>query len=281
MAQGSKRRGRARGRRKKTQAQLADKYECYQKSVQEPEADIPVIHRIFRNHRGRRPHSLREDFCGTAALACAWVRNHRDNVAFGVDLDPEPLAWSVRHNIAALTPDQASRVKLIEGNVLDVGHEPVDVTVAFNFSYFLFRKRVQMLHYFRQARATLKPDGIFFLDAYGGPEAQISTTDERECEGGFTYLWEQASFDPIQNWGVNYIHYQFPDGSELRRAFSYAWRIWSVPEIRELLEEAGFSGTEVYWEGTDHHTGEGNNVFTRREHARDDPAWVAYLVALP
>jgi hypothetical protein len=271
---------RARRPGRKTEAQRADKYVCYQNSVQEPEADIPLIERIFKRHRGRAPRSLREDFCGTATFSCAWIERHRENVAFGIDLDPEPLEWGARNNVAPLSMDQQSRIKLIEGNVLDVGHELVDVTVAFNFSYFLFRTRKEMRKYFRAARATLGPEGILVLDAYGGPEAQQSQTEERELDD-FTYIWEQHSFDPIHNWGVNYIHFAFPDGSELRRAFSYEWRIWSVPEIRETLEEAGFSKCEIYWEGTDSKTNEGNDIFTRREHARDDPAWICYLVALP
>ena len=267
-------------RKKKTQAQLADKYVCYQSSVQEPEADVPVLHRIFKRHRGRAPLSLREDFCGTAAFACEWVRSHRGRSAYGVDLDPEPLEWGRQHNLSKLTPEQQSRVKLIEGDVLTVGHERVDITCAFNFSYSLFRTRRQLIHYFEQARATLNGDGMLFLDLYGGPESQQSQVEERDC-GDFTYIWEQHSFDPIQNHGCNYIHYDFPDGSRLHRAFSYEWRIWSLPELREVLEDAGFRKTEVYWEGTDRKTGEGNSVFSLRESATDDPAWVAYVVALP
>ena len=265
-------------RRGKTQAQLADKYVCYQNSVQEPEADVPFVERIFRKHRGRPARTLREDFCGTAAFACAWVKRHRENFAFGIDLDPEPLAWGRQHNVGALNPHQQARVKLIEGNVLHVGHELVDVTVAYNFSYFLFRTRPEMLEYFRKARASLRPDGLLFLDAYGGPESQEAKTEKRK-HGGITYIWEQRSFDPIQNHGVNYIHYLFPDGSQIRRAFSYEWRIWSIPEIREVLLDAGFSETEVYWEGTDKKSGEGNDVFSRRESAPDDLAWICYVVA--
>jgi len=267
-------------RRGGTQARRADKYLCYQNSVQEPEADIPFVERVYRRHRGRPPRRLREDFCGTAAFACAWAARHRDNVAFGIDLDPEPLAWGRAHNLSRLDPEQQSRVKLIEGNVLAVGHEPVDVTVAYNFSYFLFRTRPGMIEYFRAARASLAGDGLLFLDAYGGPESQQTKTERRKCEG-FTYVWEQHRFDPIHNHGTNYIHYEFPDGSRLRRAFAYDWRIWSIPEIREALLDAGFAKTEVYWEGTDRETGRANDIFTRRERASDDPAWVAYVVAIP
>jgi SAM-dependent methyltransferase len=268
-----------RGPGRQTLAQRADKYECYQQSVQEPEAEIPVIQRVFRKHRGRAPRSLREDFCGTAAMSCAWVREHRENSAVGIDLDPECLAWGARHNVRALAPEQQARVKLIEGDVLDVGHEPVDVTVAFNFSYFLFHTRQQMLRYLRRARATLGADGILFLDAYGGTEAQQPRLVRRACKG-FTYVWEQRSFDPIHNWGQNFIHYEFPDGSAIRRAFRYDWRIWTIPELREILADAGFSRSEVYWEGTCQRTGRGNDRFVRRERAEPDPAWIAYLAAL-
>jgi hypothetical protein len=67
----------------------------------------------------------------------------------------------------------------------------------------------------------------------------------------------------------------------LRRAFSDSSRVWTLPEIRELLDEAGFSESHVYWEGTDRRTGDGNDVFTRREKVDGDPAWVAHIVALP
>jgi hypothetical protein len=271
---------RSQRRRGRTLAQQADKYDCYQKSVQEPDAEIPVIQRVFRKHRGRAPRSLREDFCGTAAMACAWVRSHAHNTAVGIDLDEECLQWGGRHNLSALTPEQQSRVKLIQGNVLDVGHEPVDVTVAFNFSYFLFRTRPEMVRYMKAARATLGAEGMLFLDAYGGTEAQQPRTVRRPYRG-FTYVWEQRSFDPIQNWGQNFIHYEFPDGSALHSAFRYDWRIWSIPELREILADAGFSKTEVYWEGTSQRTGQGNDIYTRRERAEADPAWVSYLVALP
>jgi hypothetical protein len=265
--------------RRKTLAQRADKYLCYQRSVQEPDLDVTFVDRVFRKLRGRPARSLREDFAGTAAFSCAWVRRHRENTAFAIDLDPEPLEWGRRHNVAALGPEQQARVKLIEGDVRDVGHEPVDVTVAYNFSYFLFETRPELLGYFRAARATLASDGALFLDVYGGGQAMEALVEATEFDD-FTYVWEQRSFDPIHNRGENHIHFEFPDGSELRRAFSYSWRVWTVPEIRELLAEAGFSECPVYWEGTDRRTGEGNDVFTRRERAEGDPAWVAHLVAL-
>jgi SAM-dependent methyltransferase len=275
-----KRARKAEGRSRKTEARQADRYTLYEESVQDPDADVELMGRIFRNHFGRPPRLLREDFCGTALLARRWVEKHRENRAWGIDLDPEPLAWGREHNVAALTPEQASRVKLIEGDVRDIGHERVDVTVGFNFSYFLFKTRPELRHYFEAARATLKDEGMLVLDAYGGADAQRTQEEERSVKR-YRYVWDQNTFDPISHRAVNHIHFEFRDGSRIRRAFSYEWRLWTLPEIRELLVEAGFSVVEIYWENTDRETDEGNGVFTRRDKALDDPAWIAYIAALP
>ncbi|MDH3211839.1 MAG: class I SAM-dependent methyltransferase [Myxococcales bacterium] len=266
--------------RRASEARRADRYALYEKSVQEPDADIHLIRRVFRKHTGRPPRLLREDFCGTALLACRWVEQHEKNRAWAIDLDPQPLAWGRQHNVAPLRPEQAARVKLIEGDVRDIGHEKVDVTVAFNFSYFLFKTRSELRYYLETARATLKDDGMLMLDAYGGADSQRTSEEERPV-GRFTYVWDQHLFDPITHSVLNYIHFEFKDGSRIRRAFAYDWRLWTLPEIRDLLIDVGFRRVEVYWENTDSKTGEGNNVFTRRERAIDDPAWIAYIVALP
>jgi hypothetical protein len=79
---------------------------------------------------------------------------------------------------------------------------------------------------------------------------------------------------------VNFIHFEFDDGSRINRAFRYDWRLWGLFELRDLLDDAGFSKTEVYWEGTDRQTGEGNDVFRRRERAEDDPAWICYIAGI-
>jgi SAM-dependent methyltransferase len=269
------------GRKKKsrTEARRADKYDLYQRAVQVPESDVRFLRRIFKRRFGRSARSLREDFCGAAALCCSWVEAHPKNLAFGVDLDPEPLGWGREHNLDGLRKKDARRVKLFEGDVRGVSHEKVDITVAFNFSYFLFKTRPELLRYFRKARTTLKDEGLFVLDVFGGSEAYRAMEEETD-HGDFTYCWEQARYEPISNELLSHIHFEFPDGSRMKKAFSYDWRLWSIRELRELLEEAGFSKSEVYWEGTDTKTWEGNGVFTHRERAADDPAFVAYIAAV-
>jgi hypothetical protein len=100
---------------------------------------------------------------------------------------------------------------------------------------------------------------------------------ERTSHGAFTYIWDQAHYNPISGDITCHIHFRFRDGSRLDNAFTYHWRLWSLPELTELLEESGFRAT-VYWEGTDRN-GEGDGVFTPATEGEADAAWIAYIVA--
>ncbi len=265
--------------KKKRTRPAPDKYDLYQRSVQEPEADVKFLQRLFKKQFGRPARILREDFCGTAYLSCTWAAKHQENRAWGIDLDPEPLAWGEKHNLSKLSEEAQSRVHLVKGNVLSAQTPPADINAAFNFSYFLFKTRDELRGYFEKARTTLAEEGLFVLDAYGGADAQRRQREVREHEG-FDYVWDQDVFDPITHDVVNYIHFEFRRRKRMKRAFTYHWRLWSLPEIQELLGEAGYSDVGVYWEGVEADTDEGNGVFTRRKHAPDDPAWIAYIVAV-
>jgi SAM-dependent methyltransferase len=259
-------------------AKKADRHELYELSVQEPESECDLIDQAWEEQRGRRCESIREDFCGTAVVCMEWVKRRRVHTAVGVDLDPSVLKWG-RHRIPQrLTTEQASRITLIEDNVLTVETEPVDSVLAMNFSYYLLRTRAALREYFERAHAALKDDGMFLLDAYGGSDSFLEMEEERDMDG-FTYIWDQNKYNPITGGATNYIHFSFPDGSSIRKAFEYEWRLWTLPEIREVLLEAGFGEVVVYWEGTDEETEEGDGEFTVSTEGEACPGWVAYLVA--
>ena len=264
--------------RKTTSAQRADRYVLYQRSVQDADWEIDFMAGLYKGLRGRNPRRLREDFCGTGLFSCAWVKSAADREATGVDLDPEVLAWSRAHNLPRLRPAALQRLELVQADVMSVKATPADIVCAFNFSYWIFKERATLRRYFENVRNGLKADGIFMLDAFGGYEAG-KVMREREDFGPFTYIWDQAEYDPVTGAITCHIHYSFPDGSRLNKAFSYHWRLWTLPELQEILAEAGFRNVRVWWQGTDPKTGEGSDEFAPVEHGDPDPSWIAYIVA--
>jgi hypothetical protein len=268
-------------KKRPSMADLADRHRLYELSVQCAEAELDFVEETFQVLRGREARSVREDFCGTANVCCDWVRRDKRNSAVGVDLDPEVLAWGRDNQLSALSKTERSRVKLIEDNVLTAEAPKSDVVLAMNFSYWLFADRAQLLEYFKTARRNLVKDGVMFLDAYGGYDSFREVDEEREIDDGgegFTYIWDQAHFNPVNNHVQCHIHFAFPDGSVMENAFSYYWRMYTLPEIRDLLLEAGFKEVTVFWQGWDE-DGEADGEFYPTEEADADAGWVCYLAA--
>ncbi len=257
-------------------ASTADKHDLYQRAVQNPEEEAKFVAQTFRELRGREATTLREDFCGTAAFSASWVRlAPASNRATGLDVDRAVLAWGRAHNVVPLG-ELADRVTLLEQDVRETTPPEFDVVAAFNFSYWVFKTRRALAEYFTAVHASLRRDGAFFLDAYGGWEAHEPMTERRAIDGKFTYVWDQSSVNPIDNGIVNHIHFRFRDGTELQRAFTYDWRLWSLAEIRELLLECGFATVTVYWDVAEDGDEED---YQPRARADNQPGWLAYIVA--
>ncbi len=260
-------------------ADQADRHRLYELSVQYAASEIEFVDETYQSIRGHKPELLREDFCGTANVCCEWVRHRKRNRAIGVDLDREVLTWGQDHKLSELTLGQRKRIELIEENVLHVETESPDIISAMNFSYWLFKERKDLKHYFTRVKAALAEDGIFFLDAYGGYDSFRELEEEREVnDGEFTYIWEQERYDPVSGGLICHIHFAFPDGSRLNRAFSYDWRLWTLPEIRDLLEEVGFSKVTIYWQGWDE-DGEPDGIFVPSTTGEADAGWICYISA--
>lgn len=236
---------------KSTMASRAQLHELYEKAVQSPEADVEFITETYEKLRGRAPISLREDFCGTAKMATTWCLSDPSRTAVGVDIDAPTLAWGRENNLAPNQKALGDRVQLKEGDVRHTECAPADVACAMNFSFCVFKTRPELLSYLRQVKQSLKADGMVFLELYGGTEAIIEFEEEREVDDHLTYCWDQDSYDPITHETTCLIHFSFSDGSELRSAFRYDWRLWTVPELRELLIEAGFAQVKVFWESVE------------------------------
>jgi SAM-dependent methyltransferase len=253
-----------------------DPHVLYQEAVQSPEVDVRLIDRHFRRIVGRPATTFREDFCGTALLACAWVGLGRERRAVAIDLDRPTLRWGERHNLARLPEAARTRIDLVHADVLEVRRPKADIVAALNFSYCVFKTRPQMLAYVRNALRSLNPGGLLVLDVWGGSDTQTAHADRRRVRG-MTYVWDQVSFDPVSYHADCRIHFEFPDGRKRRNAFAYDWRLWTLPELRDLLDEAGFADIHVLWESADA-KGRGTGRFRRIERAGPERSWIAYIV---
>jgi len=254
-------------------AKQADRHELYELSVQCAESEIDFIDETFTTLRGRQAKILREDFCGTANVCCDWVQRRKNNIAIGIDIDHEVLEWGRSNNLSKLPKPSRNRIQLLEQNVLTAETKPIEIISAMNFSYW------DLNLYFQQVYKALTNDGVFFLDAYGGYDSFRTITEKTKIEGqNFTYIWEQEKYDPISGKLICHIHFKFSDGSKLKKAFSYNWRLWTLPEIRELLTEAGFRRVTLYWQGFDEND-EPDGDFQPTKEAESDASWICYISA--
>jgi len=232
-----------------------DRHDLYELCTQTPERDVGLLRAISRGAR-----LLGEDFAGTAALAHAWVRAVRGGRAVAVDRDPEPLRRRAADR----------RVARLVADVRRVARR-VDLLVALNFSVCELHDRRDLVAYLRHARRRLTRGGAFVADLYGG-EGAFDVGRQRERHRGprgekVIYEFEQRSADALTGRVVDALHFEVTGKSgarhaairggrtiRLRDAFVYDWRLWSLPELRDALRDAGFARTEVY---------------SRFEHARD------------
>jgi SAM-dependent methyltransferase len=251
--------------------------ELYEAAVHDPVIEVDFIRDTYASLRGRRPLTFREDFAGAGSAACEWARRGPRCRAIGVDISAEVLDWGRRHRLSRLSPAARRRVRLVNADVLRVRTPRVDAVAALNFSYWVFKDRATLGRYFRRVHESLKRGGMLFLDAFGGHDA-FREMRERTKHRRFTYVWDQAQYSPITGDLTCHIHFRFPDGSRIDRAFTYEWRLWTLPELRELLAEAGFRRVTVYWEGDDGDGG-GNGEFHPESQGEAEAGWVAYLVA--
>lgn len=214
-----------------------------------------------------QPVSLGEDFAGTGALSRHWVATVPGGTAIAVDLDREVLER------AGNEPNLISVV----GDVRTESRK-VDCLFVGNFSIGYLHTRAELLGYLRHARSRMNPGGVFVCDTYGGESAyQLGSVDRDVAlpEGLMCrYRWEQREADPLTGMVTDAIHFRVFDVDEVVAdfpdAFIYRWRLWSVPELREALTEAGFATTDIYSKLPDAVDDEGNAY----AEAITDPDWL-------
>ncbi|KAK2994122.1 hypothetical protein RJ640_003645 [Escallonia rubra] len=124
---------------------------------------------------------------------------------------------------------------------------PRDIVCAFNYSCCCLHSRRELVSYFKHVLGALsRKGGIFVMDLYGGTSSECELRLQRKFPN-FTYVWEQAEFDIVQRKTRISLHFNLQKHQKkLRHAFSYSWRLWSLPEIKDCLDEAGFKSVK-FW----------------------------------
>lgn len=262
-----------------------NRYDLYEMVVQLPEMQA----RFLRAVHGRDAAVLGEDFCGPASIARAWLLLDDGHKAFGVDRDPEPLEHArvrAREQLGAA----ASRLTLRETDVMAAG-DKADIVAAFNFAVCELHVRQQLVTYLRRVVYRLNAGGVFAADLYGGSDAFSPGESEQSVKteiGTVKYTWEQREADALSGRVENAMHFGLPSGAgkPMKDAFVYDWRLWSVPELRDAMREAGFAKTEVYSNYGDAMDGDGNLIVhpvawdgaTGAVGEELDENWVVYVV---
>lgn len=221
-------------------APIPDRHELYERAVQSPAMQARFL-RALLGPMQRGHVTLGEDFSAAGAIARAFLALSPEHRAVCVDLDPVALGRLAE----LLDPSLHSALTIRHADVLDT-NDPVDILAALNFSLCEIHDRPGLVGYLRNAGARLNPGGLFVADLYGGIDAMSVGESEEELPGGVRYVWEQRAADPLTGRVVNAMHFHLPAGRTLRDAFVYHWRLWTVPELRDAMTEAGFTSTEVH-----------------------------------
>jgi len=264
---------------KKIVALPFDKYRLYNQAVQSAETDVLFYQERYKEIFGK-PKSgltLREDFCAAGAISCEWVKLNKTYKSCGLDLDEEPMNYGRENYISQLSKEQQNRVVLIQKNVLEKGLPQSDITAAVNFSYFIFKDRKILTAYFKNVFDSLNHRGMFVVDVFGGTQCTDAIVDRTPLKN-LVYYWEQKSFDPVTNEAQFAIHFKYKN-KKYNDVFTYDWRLWSIPEIKEMMMEAGFDDVLVYWEGTNS-KGLGNGQFTQVTVGEPCLSWIAYIIGV-
>ena len=266
-----------------TKKVIKDKFALYLASVQDPLSDIERVGLIYEEIFSKTAQKLREDFSAAFALSCCWVQSDKQRSAIAIDIDHDTIEYGKKNYLANLSVNEQTRMDVRVGNAI-VQTEPVDIIATFNFSYNLLHERSELLSYFRKCHSSLNEKGMLIIDNFGGSDSeelviQETFIDNNDYISPFTFEFERKSFNPITRRAQYSINFIYPDGPELMDAFKYDFRMWSIPELRDIMKEAGFSKSLVYWETPEGET-VAENDFYASEKEENTSSWNAYIVAI-
>lgn len=224
-------------------------HDLYELCVQRAE----VMARFLGSLAGGGHAHLREDFSGRGGVARAWCAAGQTRTAVCVDIDAGVLQEGQR---LAACEGVAERLRWVRAdlNTGPVEGATADVVFAGNFSIGYFHSRASLLAYTQRVARALTPGGAFVCDTYGGAGAfalggQVRT--RLHANGDVVRsMWRHEEADPRTGMVTNSLSLRVLRGGDVvadfPRAFVYRWRLWSLPELRDVFAECGLGQPRVY-----------------------------------
>lgn len=255
------------------------KYALYCEFVQDPSRDISFLNRIYKKFRnGKEALRVKEDFCGSFFFSTEWVKSRKNRSAVAVDIDWEPLRQGYHTYYNQLNTDQKNRLTIIQGDVCHKFGESVDVNFASNFSYNCIKERSKLKQYFESVYENLDKKGIFVMDNFGGADTlapYLDRTAGRLNGQKWYYEWELKRYNPNTSEALYYIHFsRSKTRREYPKVFTYDWRMWSLPELKDILLEVGFKDVIFYWED------DRDNYVINQKGDTNLSTWVVHVVGI-
>lgn len=210
-------------------------------------------HHHYNRGYDRIATRLREDFAGSAAVACAWVAMDENHRALAVDNHGPTLRWAQRYAHRTLGK-RAEDLHLVMSDVVDIAPPlvpRVDAVAALNFSALIYHDADDLKHYMQSARRNLRPGGVFVMDFFTGfktGSTRTRITPDDPALPPFVYIWEQRALRPRSRRIDCRIAFEVGRGRGRRilRGFRYDWRLWSAEELVEAALGAGFDHADIW-----------------------------------
>lgn len=265
---------------------LIDQYsihDLYEAAVQDPKQEVDtILHLCEEMHF--KPQRLGEDFCARAKLCSEWVRRDKSYEAIGIDIDDYLVkSANVRFGVEGVE----HRATAMARDVLAYSDDfkPVDLVHAGNFSWFYMLTRDELYRYLRSVKSRLRPGGVFMLDHFGGYGTACDGRADSKKSGEWLpitgipgyFRFECLHFNPATHYCVYTIDFLMDDGSHKLGAFTYHWRHWSLPEIREAMHEVGFYNIRTFFDVSEE---DEDSRYEEVEHPYPSEVHSAYVVGV-
>lgn len=252
----------------------------YEQTVQMGNKIIDFMRKEYKSKFDQYPTTFREDFCSSGIYCEKWVKSSYNTYAIGIDIDQKALDYGVKYNIY-----DNKRMKLINHNVLDPylpssievnknekqeekekesnhhneneddnededEYKEVDINklstfniiCSMNYSHFLLTKRKDLLKYFQNVYESLDKTSMFFIDFYGGPH--IYSSSEHSSNKQDNYYCLSSKMNIMNN--NQTIDLKFKQNKKYNSLFHYTFRVYSLIELKEAMEEVGFKKFKVF-----------------------------------